>query len=477
MKPLSNRCIVASLHRDIGLAIQRFNDSTIQRLLVFCALLFPLLARAEFSLPANNSTRSISGQFIVNSAPQFSPLASSPRVAADTNLVRLEPALLVVTAERIKDSLWRTLEISANTPWRGQIFLTLHPASSVDENITIVSRQTAQGWNYQVWLPDVLSRTRLARAMTAVLLLEFANRNPASHSAEIPAWLTDGLSQQLLTAGSAEFILSSPDKIVNGLSVARTTTTERGLDPLAAARRVLRNSRALTFEELSWPTDVQLNGNDGGVYRASAQVFLNALLDLKNGPADLRAMLESLPQFLNWQLAFQPAFRAEFPRPLDVEKWWALQAMDFAAHQPGPGWTPAVSREKLDEILRVPVQMRTASNSLPAHAEISLQAIIRNLDSARQTDIFQTKLRDLGLAQLRVSSQFIALTDGYRRALAAYLGEHGIVAAGNGHAPAMLKKASAHETLQKLDALDARRRTIELTVKPDLFVPRGLRLD
>ena len=77
------------------------------------------------------------------------------------------------------------------------------------------------------------------------------------------------------------------------------------------------------------------------------------------------------------------------------------KSSNFAARDPGPQWTPAVSREKLDEILSVPVDMRAASNDLPAHAEISLQAVIRNFDSARQTEILQTKLRDLGTGAIR----------------------------------------------------------------------------
>ncbi|HEX3856182.1 MAG TPA: hypothetical protein VHY30_02665 [Verrucomicrobiae bacterium] len=477
MKTPLYRCTVASLHRFHDSTIQRFNGFAIRPAFILCVLFFSLHACAQFSPPGQNSARSISGQFIVNGTAQFSPLASSPRIAADTNLVRLEPALLAVSAERVKQLLWHRLEIKTDIPWRGQVFFALHPARSTDEDITIFSRHSADGWNYQVQLPDVLSRTRLAQALTGVLLLEFANRNASAHSAEIPAWLTDGLSQQLLAAGSPEFILSSPDKVVNGLPATRIDLTERSVDSLAAARRVLKNSAMLTFEELSWPTDAQLNGGDGGIYPASAQVFTDALLDLKNGPANLRAMLETLPQFYNWQLAFQSAFRAAFPRPLDLEKWWALQVVSFAAHDPGPGWTPMVSREKLDEILSVPVELRTASNSLPAHAEISLQAVIRNLDAARQAEILQTKLRDLGLAQLRVAPQFAALTDGYRRAIGGYLGELHVTTSAsgrNGHASAMLKRTSTRDTLKKLDALDAQRRTIESTVKPDIFVPPSL---
>ena len=84
----------------------------------------------------------------------------------------------------------------------------------------------------------------------------------------------------------------SPDKLVNGLPVTRIDATERGMDPLATARRVLRNHPALTFEQLSWPTDAQLDGDDGGAYRASAQLFVNDLLELKDGPVHLRAMLQ-----------------------------------------------------------------------------------------------------------------------------------------------------------------------------------------
>jgi len=153
-----------------------------------------------------------------------------------------------------------------------------------------------------------LSRTRYLRAMTGVLLLESANRDTRARSAEIPAWLTDGLSQELLATVWQEIILSSPNKVMNGPPVSRTVKTARGMDSLAGARRVLRDHAALTFEQLSWPTDAQLAGDDGGVYRASAQLFVNELLALKNGPAHLRAMLETLPKFYNWQMAFQAAF-------------------------------------------------------------------------------------------------------------------------------------------------------------------------
>jgi hypothetical protein len=476
MKRPLHRCVVASLHRFHDSTIQQFNNSTIGLALVVAMLILPPATRAQLPTPDRNSARSVSGQFIVKGTPQFSPLAHSPRIAADTNLVRLEPALLVISAERIKESLWRTLEIKPGTPWRGQVYLVLHPAQSPDENVTIISQPFGGVWNYRVELPDVLPRLNFTRALAGALLLEFANRTAQSHSAEIPAWLIDGISQQMLAAGSSETILSLPSKIENGLPVTHLNLATSGMDPLAAARSVLKNSPALTFEELSWPTGAQLNGDDDGVYRASAQLFTSELLKLKNGPAQLRTALATLPQFYNWQLAFQSAFRADFPRPLDLEKWWALSVVNFVSLDPGPGWTLEVSQKKLDDILSVPVETRTATNSLPAHAEISLQAVIRNFDPEHQNAILQTKLRDLQLAQLRIAPQLAALTEGYRRALADYLGQHkaspGVTRIKNMViAP---QKADASKTLKTLDALDDQRRTLETPVEPAMPVQLGV---
>ena len=423
---------------------------------------------AQLSLPAANVARSISGQFIVTRQPS-GPQSFMPVVRPDTNSVRLEPALLAVSAERIKRALWHELGIDPGTPWAGKIFLVLHTARSPDEDVTIISEHFADGWDYHVALPDVLSRTRFLRALTGVVLLEFANRNANTRSAEVPPWLIDGLSQQLLATGAVEVILSSPVKPVNGFLASRTDVTQRGVDPLARARRVLADHPALTFEQLSWPTGAQLAGADGGVYRASAQLFVSELLKLNNGPAHLRAMLHLLPRYYNWQTAFQDAFHADFLRPLDVEKWWQLQVVDFVARDPGPTWTPAVSRIKLDQILTVAVDFRTASNALPVPATVSLQAVIRNLDAARQTAILETRLRDLELAQFRMAWVLAPLTAEYRKAIADYLGEEREVPQPPGNKHRMPQPKHAQKTLERLNALDAQRRAIESTIKPDVW--------
>ncbi|MGA2852812.1 MAG: hypothetical protein ABSE90_01575 [Verrucomicrobiota bacterium] len=410
-------------------------------------IVFPAVVRAQTSLPDTSGTRSsVSGQFVVIGANPGQPPARLTVAAANADFVRLDPALLAVSAERVKQSLSRGLGIDPMTPWRGRIFLALHPAVTPDENVTIISTRFAGVWNYRVELPDVLSRTSLARAITGAVLLELANRdNPGGHSAEIPAWLTEGLAQQLLS-DTPEMIMSPPDKLVNGL-LANRSAIERGVDALAKARPVLRDQPALTFEQLSWPDDEQLNGRDGGVYRASAQLFVSDLLALRDGAKNLRAMLPMLPRCYNWQTAFRAAFAADFPRPVDVEKWWALQTVSFAARDAGPLWTPAAR----------------------ARAAISLQTVIGSFDSDRQTEILQTRLRDLELAHWRMAPQFAVLTDAYRRALAGYLGGiNNTVSASRAGVKHPQPITSATSIVKRLDALDAQRRKMETAVKPEI---------
>jgi hypothetical protein len=303
---------------------------------------------------------------------------------------------------------------------------------------------------------------RYARALSAVLLLEIANRSaaPGGHSAELPPWLVDGMAQQILGADSETVLLSDPVKKSHDLSWHEA---QHGFDTLAAARKVLQNTPALTFDQLSWPTDEQMNGLDGGVYLASAQLFLSQLLALKDGPEKMRALLAELPAHLNWQIAFYSAFHNDFQRPLDVEKWWSLRVVNFVAHSPGPRWTSDVSRDRLAALLSVPVEFRADSNAFPSHAEISLQSAIRSLDPVQRENVLRTKVRDLALVELRLAAPFGQIADGYRVALSDFLGDlkkPRTVTSANKHGVPNPQPNLAG-TVGKLDALDFRRREAE----------------
>jgi hypothetical protein len=301
-----------------------------------------------------------------------------------------------------------------------------------------------------------------------VLLLERAGRGARDHSPEVPVWLAEGLTQQLLTANERELFLPPPRRAVNRVTLSSTVVSERRHDPLETARGILRERPPLTVAELSWPADEPLDGPAGETYRYSAQLFVTELLRLKDGRACLRAMLDGLAGCYNWQTAFLRAFHAHFARQVDLEKWWALQLVHFTGRNPAQTWSPEESWRKLDEVLRTPVEVRHARNELPGRAEIPLAAVIREWDFIRQKQTLRAKLRGLDFVQPRVSQNLVALLDDYRRWLAAYLDKRdrpGMILSASKIAPPG-DKSIVREALKQLSELEARREAIRPRPKP-----------
>jgi hypothetical protein len=434
--------------------------------LVFGLFFALAVARAEFASTDPDSVGSVTGQFFVSSAGGSSLPAAYLNPNGDTNVIQLKSTLLAVSAERFKVSLWHQLGIQPDAAWSGKIFLEVHPARSLDEAETIATMPFLDHWNYRVDLPDTLEKTRYARMLSGVLLLEIADRRapPGGHAAELPAWLVDGLAQQVLAEDGEKVLLAIPPKKGLELPASRISQSERGFDPMARVRQILQNNSALTFDQLSWPTDDQMNGADGGVYYASAQLFQAELLELKNGKEKMRAMLADLPNHLNWQLAFFNAFAADFKNHVGVDKWWALRVVNFAARGSGPHWTTGASIGHMQELLTVPVEFRSGSNSLPAHADVSLQVALQSLNADQRESVVRTKVRDLALIELRLAPPFGELADAYRVALVNFLGESQNVARPsviNKHAVPITGQSTVAETVKRLNALDVRWRTAE----------------
>jgi hypothetical protein len=445
----------------------------------------PVSAQAPSQAIQNDpdTVASISGQFLISRVDGNTGMRPNLNLLTETNLLRLKPAVLAVDAEHFKHALWHQLNLPPNFGWSGKIEIALYPAQSADDQVTIASVPFLDHWNYRVNLPDRISPVRFARTLTGVLLLELANRQTPrfNRSAEVPAWLVDGMAQQVLgtaadsvlfsapvaAKGSMSFSKSgvAPDWLLNDeqMPIARLSRKERGLDPLAATRQVVQGGQPLTFDQLSWPTYEQMSGADGGSYYASAQLFVAELLALRNGPGQLGNMLAELPGCLNWQTAFFQAFAAEFKRPLDVEKWWALRTIVFAQRDPGPQWTAATSVTRLHDLLLVPVDFRGQSNALPTHAEIPLQNALESLAPEERDQVIRTKTRDLALAEIRMARPFGALANAYRMALADFLGDlrKTRVTTVNKHGVPPSVGASVRETIGRLNFLDARRQEAE----------------
>ena len=425
-----------------------------------------ILFLAGDSLPAQTTLanasgimRSASGQFII--IDRRGALTSQRRTATDSDpkLLELEPALLVVSCERIKQALCTDLD--APRDWSARVNITLRAGG----DITIAKERVGRTWSYRLEVPQLVDRTRFIRSIVRVVLQEMADRNPGNHDAEIPSWLSEGFTQHLLASRDAELILPPPGNKLGGMTVGPTTILIRDPDPLETARRILHSASPPTIEQLSWPDPNTLDSDEGEVFRRSAQLFVSELMKLKGGKANLRATLAGLNSCYNWQTAFLRSFSSQFPNVLALEKWWALQVSYFVGRDNHQFWTHGESASKLDELLRARVAIRIAAGAMPSRSDVSLQVVIREWDTIRQNITLREKLRDLELARIRVAPEYMRLVDEYRVTLADYLTKReksGATFLG------VRTSASTQEVVQRtaraLDDLDTKRALLSATL-------------
>ncbi|TAK96365.1 MAG: hypothetical protein EPO07_14620 [Verrucomicrobia bacterium] len=387
----------------------------------------------------------------------------SPDSLEGRQFLELESTLLAVIADRVRQAV--SAETGLTGQWRDKIYLSLKPAESAGETVTIFSERYRDGWVYRLTLPNVIERRQLVRALVNAILLEHCNQNVRERSIEIPAWLSEGLTQHLLATRESELMLPPPRLAAHGLrfQVAQPAAGRaRRNDPLAAARQSLRAHRLLTVEQLSWPTEEQLSGADDSVYFFSAQVFVKELLGLKDGKHRLCAFLDTLPQFYNWQTAFYRVYDTEFAKPIDLEKWWSLQLVHFAGRDPGEVWTAGESCEKLDALLLTSVEVRKSSRNLPERDAVSLQTILSDWNYSQQKNVITAKLRELELARLRVAPAITPLVDEYRTVLHSYLDrrESTTMSLTVNKSAFLSPRVVTREYIEKLNTLDARRKSL-----------------
>lgn len=416
------------------------------RLVIACSVLFWIAPGRLFSAEPM-TVRSQSGQFLVRGLPWATPLASSTPLPG-VSYVRLDPKLVTVSCERIKEALLQ--ELRMNDQWRGAIYISLHPVRQDNESIVVTSVRYIDGWSYRVDAPEQVNTARFIKAVTQVLLLEIANRQPGPHPVELPLWLTEGLASHLQATAALSLTVEPNMRIVRD---------ERNRDPLALARARLRAHSPLTLNELNWPTEEQLLGQNAEVYQSCAHLFVHELLRLKNGPEKLRRMLAGLPDHLNWQTSFLQAFKAYFPRLIDVDKWWALNVVHLTGRDLMSMWPREESVRRLDEILGTTVQLRVIPKELPMSAEVRLQNIIAEWEFSRQTPVLLQKMNYLEVLRMRAAHELAGLVEAYRQTLEAYLQRRNQAAARAAlkNQPSPSTRLIVDDTIERLDDLDKQR--------------------
>lgn len=414
---------------------------------------------AQVNLPSAHAVRSVSGQFVIYDRRTESAVAGA-RVSNDPQLLELTPQLLVVSCERIKQAIYT--ELNANRDWQGTIYTSIRPGGTVATAPQINLERLGNRWSYRLELPERVGRAALVRSLVQVVLLEMANRRAIERSAEVPLWLTEGLTQRLLAAREIELILPRPTLQVGTIAITETMQQKRDPDPLAETRRILQENPAATIEELSWPQPETFTPAQTAVFQASAHLLVAELLRLKQGPELLRGFVFSLGRYYNWQTALWQAYPEQFPNQLAFAKWWSLQSAYTVGRDHKQLWTVAESAEQLEKILHTTVAVRVNTNDLPGRAEVTLQTIIAEWDTVRQMALLPDKVHELEQARRRVAPPLIALVYDYQMAVDNYIKQRQrstTTFADIRNLPPSIQRV-AREAIQRLNELDARRASL-----------------
>jgi hypothetical protein len=427
---------------------------------VFCCWL--ALGRAVAQPLADLDTaNSLSGQFVAVAPRRAASLSGGPTVRpvpggflldsnfkpSEDSAVPLDPALLVISCEDIKQALLTTL--GRSDQWRGKINLFINPSLPPEQGPFLTARTGPGGWSYDLALPSPIKPRPLLRAIVQALLVEMANRDAGAQPGEVPLWLVAGMSAHLQAESLTGLVLRP--------QVAMSVDRVR-LGGLEAVRAQLRGRAPLTFQELSWPEADPWSGENSEFYSSCSQLFVEELLRFRDGRRCLDEMIRQLPLHLNWQTAFLQAFSPHFARLLDVEKWWDLACVSFTQVDVADHFTPEDSWSKFQDALTVPVQVRRSADELPAPSQITLQEVIATWDPPTAAPVVERTVRSLELLRFKAAPEMAALLDGYLATLRSWLNDT------RPESPAWSAKnhetqlaGLRHFTCKELAALDQRR--------------------
>ncbi len=420
-----------------------------------------LAALPERGVRTVNST---SGQFVVR-GPVLAQLSTNSEFAPST-LIELDPNILAVTCERIKQALLR--ELTVVDAWRGRIYLEVNSTLPTNQAPIVFAKPYLDGWQYQVEVARLIEKPKLVSGLVQVLLMEIANRNAGLRSAEIPLWLSEGMAQELAHESEAELVVTQPQRNVNLVNLSWQARQAVRRDPLTEARERLQTHAALSFTKLGEALSHAAPEETWKTFQASAQLFVHELLRLPGGRPRLVAMLYELPSYLNWQTAFLDAFRGLFPRLLDVEKWWAVTLTHFTGQDPTQAWALPVALQKLDDALHPPVLISASRKDMPQRVRMTAQRIINEWDYLRQRIVLKGVTAQLFSIRLKSPPELVALVEEYRATIENYLAKRDQIGMARSlpGLPPMRADFLVTAVIRQLEELDARRAAVPGTNAP-----------
>ena len=419
-----------------------------------------------------NAVHSRSGQFVIHpaNAPTGRKLAELKALDADS--VLLSQPLISVSAERIRATVYQRLGLSG--PWQGKVRIHIRAAESPMDRAHIETVIYNDGARYNLSLPNPTRRALYVRSLVQVVLSEYANRTLGIRSAEIPTWLIEGLTMDILFSKDDASVLDLA-KLEVGSQVAgswapaftdqKSTKEYLMSDSIKPSLVALQEANPLSFRDLSFSSPDNLPAVERALYQANAHIFLIQLLAVPNAEKAFQGWLSSLTTHWNWQTPFYVHFSPGFKSSEDVERWWAVTSAELMGRDESNAWSRDKTAHKIREVLHVSVS-NTGSNE-PAQSRLWVGDIIRDWDFFRQKTSLGATLN--GLSNLRKVShrEMIPFVDAYRQTLQTYLSER------QQRAPAFALKNRPMSPANQM-TLFARRRLDSITKQMDDYLKQSL---
>ncbi|MSU36689.1 MAG: hypothetical protein EXS36_16645 [Pedosphaera sp.] len=424
------------------------------------SLLAPLEVEGQLPAALTNTLAitSSSGQFVVHggrdlpqSSSQITPGWTRLTSQGDEELTELEPRSLSVTSERIKTAVLTRLGLK--DAWRGRIHLFVTSKPWNEQPLRILPGQYRDGWQYRLYVPRKFSWKGLVRGISEALILEIVNRNNEGSFGQAPLWFNEGISGLILNEYGRSLIIESYTYRIR---------SERKPDPLAFAREQLRDRETPCFADLGLPDAAQLRDPaEWRRFQAGAQLLVHELQSHPETRGILTTMLPLLPKHLNFHTAFLEAGRERFLSLLEVEKWWALAIANFHMQDPSTLWSREKILSSLASVLAEPTMTSNGTNRV-VRGNISLTELIRTWEFRLQEEVLRRKALQLRILASHAPKPLFSLIMDYSRTLEQYLADR------SGAGKDLTRRGAietrtlflAQQTIQKLNALDQRRRAL-----------------
>jgi hypothetical protein len=326
----------------------------------------------------------------VSASHQFVAYASQP----------LLPAALCVFAEKVNRE-WLS-QIEAADSWRDPVIFVVQeraPAQSNAPPATLEVFRTDLHLKYQIrcLVPPPLSESSLLDVVVEALCAETANRtqrtSPAAPYvvAPVPQWLVQGLAQAMRGQGDVL---------------------------LGIARRSVAAGRPQRAVELLETTALPGDPLERELFRANAWLFTQGLLNIPDGGRKMQRYLAELGAQKSVTNAFRTVYRQDFPQPVALEKWWALQLARRTSVEVAQNLSALDTKRRLEEILRVKLVVPGRKGTRSSEIDEPVSRLWTYYDTPWIKDVLRNKLFALQALRAQAHPRYQDVIGKYSEAVA-----------------------------------------------------------